>query len=108
MPGKTGHLSVPINGKATIHLIFLGEHTVRPCSPFCTDNFDFLASSAFNYILSCDGAKKKHSVLTSLHHSICGPQARWKKKEARDTLALSAKGFALCTPLMRGCQSGHC
>jgi len=29
-PGKTGHLPVSIIGNVTIHLIFLGEHTVRP------------------------------------------------------------------------------
>ncbi len=29
---------------------------------------------------------------------MCGPAARWGKKEARDTLALPAKGAALCTP----------
>jgi len=28
---------------------------------------------------------------------MCGPAARWKKKEARDTLALPAEGEALCT-----------
>jgi len=36
--------------------------------------------------------------LTSTQDSICGPQARKKKKEARGTLALLAEGFALCTP----------
>jgi len=36
--------------------------------------------------------------LTSTHNSLYGPAARKKKKEARDTLALPAKGFALCTP----------
>jgi hypothetical protein len=29
---------------------------------------------------------------------MCGPAARWKRKEARDTIALPAKGFALCIP----------
>src|SRR6266516_2219942 len=38
--------------------------------------------------------------LTSTHHSICGPAAREKKQEARDSLALPAKGFALCTLIM--------
>src|SRR6266516_8077107 len=38
--------------------------------------------------------------LTSTHHSICGPAAREKKKEARDSLALPAKGIALCTLIM--------
>jgi len=33
---------------------------------------------------------------------MCGPAARKKKKEARDTLALPAKGFALCTPFLIG------
>jgi endonuclease YncB( thermonuclease family) len=37
--------------------------------------------------------------LTSTHTSLYGPAARKKKKEARDTLALLAKGFALCTPM---------
>ena len=42
------------------------------------------------------------SALTNIiaHKSICGPAARWHKKEARDTLALLAKGTALCTPFM--------
>jgi hypothetical protein len=30
---------------------------------------------------------------------MCWPTASKKKKEAMDTLALPAKGFALCTPL---------
>jgi len=36
-------------------------------------------------------------ILTSTHKSLraCGPR---EKKEARDTLALPAKGSALCTP----------
>jgi hypothetical protein len=37
-------------------------------------------------------------LLTFTHNSLYGPAAHKKKKEARDTLALSAKGFALCTP----------
>ncbi len=31
--------------------------------------------------------------------SLYGPAARKKLKGARDTLALPAKGFALCTPI---------
>ncbi len=46
------------------------------------------------------GGLSRGVYLTSPHHSICGPAARWEKKEARDTLALPAKGVALCTPLM--------
>ena len=30
---------------------------------------------------------------------MCGPEGRKEKNEARDTLALPAKGFALCTPI---------
>jgi hypothetical protein len=37
--------------------------------------------------------------MTSTHNSIYGPAARKKMKGARDTLALPAKGFALCTPI---------
>ena len=44
--------------------------------------------------------------LTSTQDSICGPAARKKKKEARDTLALPAEGEALCTPSKEGGE-GH-
>jgi len=36
--------------------------------------------------------------LTSTPNSICGPAAHKINKEARDTLALPAKGYTLCTP----------
>jgi hypothetical protein len=59
-PGKTSHLSVSIMNEACIYLIFMGEHSVRPCALTIVG---FIVGSAFNYILSCDEAKKKHSGL---------------------------------------------
>src|SRR5579859_151133 len=44
-------------------------------------------------------AKMSIGVVTSTRLSMCGPMARKKKKGARDTLALLAKGYALCTPM---------
>jgi hypothetical protein len=36
--------------------------------------------------------------MAATHNYIYGPAARERMKGARDTLALLAKGFALCTP----------
>ena len=44
------------------------------------------------------------ALLASTHNSICGPAASKKKKEARDAIALPAKGFSPALPLMSGCQ----
>ena len=55
----------------------------------------------FTFFLYDVGSMRKSDVdqLSSSHNSICGPEARKKKKKARDTLALPAKDFALCTPM---------
>jgi len=62
-PGKTGHLPVSIIGNVTIHLIFWANTQFAPGRHFALTIVGFVVSSAFNYILSCDEAKKKHSGL---------------------------------------------